>query len=152
MKTTPFTELSVNGVSLSTTGSLLPQYCYYRHPLRSVTDEFLGMATHIKWNHWRWESLNPEQESTNKQNKTNSVALSRQANYTDWSTATCRRNVVPTFVDRGVSRGQRGGSPTVDNLSFLDRSRYFFFQVAPHLSSQGLSGPRFRPTATQKIS
>jgi hypothetical protein len=27
------------------------------------------------------------------------------------------------FVDRGVSRGQRGGSPTVVNLSFLDRSR-----------------------------
>jgi hypothetical protein len=36
-------------------------------------------------------------------------------------TATCRRNLVPTFVDRGVSRGQRGGSPTVVNLSFLDR-------------------------------
>jgi hypothetical protein len=25
-------------------------------------------------------------------------------------------------VDRGVSRGQRGGSPTVVNLSFLDRN------------------------------
>jgi hypothetical protein len=30
---------------------------------------------------------------------------------------------VPTFVDGGVSRGQRGGSPTVVNLSFLDRQR-----------------------------
>jgi hypothetical protein len=47
------------------------------------------------------------------------------------------RNLVPTFMDRGVSRGQRGGSPTVVILSFLDRSRYFFFQVAPHLSSRG---------------
>jgi hypothetical protein len=28
--------------------------------------------------------------------------------------------LVPTFVDRGVSRGQRGGSPTVVNLSFLN--------------------------------
>jgi hypothetical protein len=54
-------------------------------------------------------------------------------------------------ADRGVSRGQRGRSPTVINLSFLDRSRYFFFQVAPNLSSQVLSGPRSRPTATQKI-
>jgi hypothetical protein len=36
-------------------------------------------------------------------------------------------------------------------FSFLDRSRYFFFQVAAHLSLQGLSGPRPRPTATQKI-
>jgi hypothetical protein len=35
---------------------------------------------------------------------------------------------VPTFVDRGVSRGQRGGSPTIVNLSFLDRSRYFSFK------------------------
>jgi hypothetical protein len=83
--------------------------------------------------------------------QTNSVALSPRANYTDWSTATCRRNLVPTFVGRGVSRGQRGGSPTIVNLSFLDRSLYFFFQVTPHLSSQGLSGPRSRLTATQKI-
>jgi hypothetical protein len=59
-------------------------------------------------------------KQTNKQ--TNSVALSSQTNYTDWSIATCRRNLVPTFVDTGVSRGQRDGSPTVVNLSFLDRS------------------------------
>jgi hypothetical protein len=50
-----------------------------------------------------------------------SVAFSPQANYTDWAIATCRRNLVPTFADRGGSRGQRGGSPTVVNLSFLDR-------------------------------
>jgi hypothetical protein len=79
------------------------------------------------------------------------MALSLQTNYTNWATATCRRNLVPTFVDRGVLRGQRGGSLKVVNLSFLYQSRYFFFQVAPHLSSQGLSGPRSRPTATQKI-
>jgi hypothetical protein len=36
--------------------------------------------------------------------------------------------LVPTVVDRGVSRGQRGGSPTAVNLSFLDRSRYFSFK------------------------
>jgi hypothetical protein len=30
-----------------------------------------------------------------------------------------------------VSCRQRGGSPTVVTLNFLDRSRYFFFQVAP---------------------
>jgi hypothetical protein len=59
---------------------------------------------------------------------TYSVSLSPQANYTDWVTATCRRNLVPTFVDSGVSRGQRGGSLTVVNLSFLDQSRYFSFK------------------------
>jgi hypothetical protein len=58
----------------------------------------------------------------------NSVALSPQANYTYWATATCRRNLVPTFMDRGVSRGQRGGSPTVVNLSFLDGGHYFSFK------------------------
>jgi hypothetical protein len=56
------------------------------------------------------------------------MALSPQANYTDWANATYRRNLVPTFVDRGVSRGQRGRSPTVVNLSFLDQSRYFSFK------------------------
>jgi hypothetical protein len=54
--------------------------------------------------------------------KTNSVAFSAQANYTHWATATCWRNLVPAFADRGVSRGQRGGSHTVVNLSFLDRT------------------------------
>jgi hypothetical protein len=49
---------------------------------------------------------------------------------------TDRWNLVPTFADRGVSRGQRGGTPMVVNAIFLDRSRYFFFQVASHLSSQ----------------
>jgi hypothetical protein len=50
-------------------------------------------------------------EATTNKNQSNSVALSPQANYTDWATATYRRNLVPTFVDRGVSPGQRGGSP-----------------------------------------
>jgi hypothetical protein len=40
-----------------------------------------------------------------KHNKTNSVAFSPQVNYTYWVTATCRRNLVPTFADRGVLRG-----------------------------------------------
>jgi hypothetical protein len=39
-----------------------------------------------------------------------------------------KSHLVPTFVDTGGSRGQRGGSPTVINLSFLDRSRYFSFK------------------------
>jgi hypothetical protein len=36
--------------------------------------------------------------------------------------------LVPTFADRGMLRGQRGESPTVANISFLDRSRYFSFK------------------------
>jgi hypothetical protein len=62
----------------------------------------------------------------NKQKK-NSVAFSPQVNYTDY-TATFWRNLVPTSAHRGVSRGQRGGSPMAVNLSFVDRSRYFSFK------------------------
>jgi hypothetical protein len=36
--------------------------------------------------------------------------------------------LLPTFVDRRVSRGLLGGSPTVVNLSFLDRTRYLSFK------------------------
>jgi hypothetical protein len=98
-----------------------------------------------------WKQTLRRPDTVLSKQTTNSVALSPQANYTDWATATCWRNLVPTFVVRGVSHGQCGRSPTVVNLSFLDQSHYFFFQVAPHLSSQGLSGPRSKPTATQKI-
>jgi hypothetical protein len=63
-----------------------------------------------------------------KSGQKNSVAFSPQANYIDWATATGRRILVPTFADRGVSRGQRVGSRTVVNLSFLDRNRYFSFK------------------------
>jgi hypothetical protein len=54
-----------------------------------------------------------------------------------WSAAACRQILVPSLEDRGESRGQRGGSYTAVNLSFLDRSHYILFQVAPHLSSRG---------------
>jgi hypothetical protein len=33
--------------------------------------------------------------------------------------------LMPTLANRGVSRGQRGGSLTVVNLSFIVWSRYF---------------------------
>jgi hypothetical protein len=58
--------------------------------------------------------------------------------------------LVPTFADSGVSRGQRGGTPTVVNLRFLDRSRYFSFKsflIYAHEAEWTLS----RPTATHKI-
>jgi hypothetical protein len=42
--------------------------------------------------------------------------------------------LVPTFANRGVSRGQLGVSPCGRDLGFLERSRYFFFKVAPQLN------------------
>jgi hypothetical protein len=57
-----------------------------------------------------------------------------------------------------MSRGQRGGSPTVVNLSFLDRSRYFSFKnllIYPHEAewtpfqthcyTENLVAPRIEP-------
>jgi hypothetical protein len=69
------------------------------------------------------------------------MAFSLQANYTDWVTATSWQIVVQSLVDRGMSCCQCGGTPTAINLSFLDWSRHFFFQVAPHLSSRGWVDP-----------
>jgi hypothetical protein len=73
--------------------------------------------------------------------QTHSMAFSPQANSTDWSTATGRRILMQTFMGRGVWSGQHGGTPTAVNLSSVDRSCYFFFQVAPHLSSRGWVDP-----------
>jgi hypothetical protein len=94
--------------------------------------------------------------------QTNSVAFSPRVNYTDWSTATCRRNLVPTLVGRGMSRGQRGGSLTVVNLSFLDRSRYFSFKslliyfhkgwVEPAPDSENLVAPGIEPGSSGLVS
>jgi hypothetical protein len=43
--------------------------------------------------------------------KTNSVAFSPQANYTDWAKAAGVQILVPTFEDRGVSSDQNGSTP-----------------------------------------
>jgi hypothetical protein len=69
--------------------------------------------------------------------KKHSVAFSPQANYTDRATATCWRNLVPTFAVRGMSDGQSHGSPKIVNLvlqsgaaTFLSNSSSFFLTRA----------------------
>jgi hypothetical protein len=42
---------------------------------------------------------------------------------------------VPTFADSEVSRGQRGGSPTVVNLSFIDREFSNTFRKIKNIAS-----------------
>jgi hypothetical protein len=49
-----------------------------------------------------------------------------------------------------MSRGQCGGNPTAFNLSFLDWSHYFFFQVPPHLFSRAQVDPVPDPLLLQK--
>jgi hypothetical protein len=76
--------------------------------------------------------------------------FSPQTNYTDRATTTCWRNLLPTFADSGASSGQRGGSPTVVNLSFLDRSRYFSFKQLLIYSHKGWVDPVPNPLLLRK--
>jgi hypothetical protein len=78
------------------------------------------------------------------------MAFSPQVNYTDWSTATGLRILVPTFVDRGVLHGQRSGTPMVVNLSFIDGADTLL-SSSPSFMLTRQSGPHSRSTATQKI-
>jgi hypothetical protein len=66
---------------------------------------------------------------TKKKKKKKNHGLSPRANYTDRATAACRRS------DCQLLR----------NLGFLDRCRYFFYQVAPQLYSRGWVDPVLGP-------
>jgi hypothetical protein len=61
------------------------------------------LISNVPYVNMKWNTIILDKWNGTKQ--TNSVALSPRANYTDWSTATCRRILVSTFVDREVSRG-----------------------------------------------
>jgi hypothetical protein len=56
---------------------------------------------------------------------------------------------VPAFADRGC-HVVRVTNPYGRNLGFLDRSRYFFFQVAPQLYSRGWVDPVPDPLLLRK--
>ena len=63
-----------------------------------------------------------------------------------------RRSVklVPTFVDRGVSRVQRNGSPRPLISVFWTGAATFFIQVAPQLTSRGWVDPFPEPLLLRK--
>jgi hypothetical protein len=76
------------------------------------------------------------------------VAFSPQANYTDRAAAAFRRSYCQLLRIEGVAwLAQR--LPAAVNLSFQDRSRYFFISSSIILTR--LSEPPFRPTTSQKI-
>ena len=59
--------------------------------------------------------------------------------------------LVPTYADRGVSRGQRNGSPRPLISVFCTGAATFFYSSSASIDLTRLSGPRSRPTTTQKI-
>jgi hypothetical protein len=69
-----------------------------------------------------------------RQLETELRVLSPRANCTDRAIAACK--LTPTFEDRECHVA-RVADPYGRNLGFLDRSRYFFFEVAPRLYSRG---------------
>jgi hypothetical protein len=72
--------------------------------------------------------------------KTKLRGLSPQANCADRATVACRRSKCQFLRVEGVAwSAQR--ILTAVNLGFLDRSLYFFIQVAPQLSSRGWVDP-----------
>jgi hypothetical protein len=82
---------------------------------------------------WRWIHFTPKKNTKLR-------GLSLQANYTDRATSACRRSYCQLLRVEGVAwSAQR--IPTAVNVGFLDRSRYFFSQVAPQLSSRGWVDP-----------
>jgi hypothetical protein len=83
-----------------------------------------------------WRSFSKKQ--ANKQNKLH--GLSSRTNYTERSDRLLSAKLVPTFADRGC-RVVSATDPYCRIVGFLDRSSYFFFQVAPHLYSRGWVDP-----------
>jgi len=59
-----------------------------------------------------------------------------------WQSGRCRSaTLVPTFADRGVSRGQRNGSPRPLISVYQTWIATYFIQVAPQLTSRGWVHP-----------
>jgi hypothetical protein len=72
--------------------------------------------------------------------KTKLHGLCPRANYIDRATAVCRRSDCQLFADGGC-HVVSVTYPYGRILGFLDRSRYFFYQVAPQLYSRGWVDP-----------
>jgi CBS-domain-containing membrane protein len=71
-----------------------------------------------------------------QRNKTKLRGLSPRANQYRPSTRSLSARLMPTFADRGC-HVVGVTEPYGRIIGFLDRSRYFFFQVAPQLYSRG---------------
>jgi hypothetical protein len=77
----------------------------------------------VKWRHCPWSkgrvATTPLLNDTIPKMKHKAAwFFSLQANCANWATAAGRRILEPTFADRGVSRGQRGGSARLLILVF----------------------------------
>jgi hypothetical protein len=109
----------------------------FRHRLCAVCF-FPQHEVTSKWAISKWDQVNC--------NKNKLRGLSPQANYTDRATAACRRSYCQL---RGCCV-VKARDPHGRILGFLDRSRYYFFQVAPQLYSRGSVDPVPDPLLLRK--
>jgi sortase (surface protein transpeptidase) len=72
---------------------------------RNACEFFAELHGVMSWKMERKQINKQTNKQTKKQTK-NSMAFSPQPNYTNSTTAACRRILVPTFAGREVSRGQ----------------------------------------------
>jgi hypothetical protein len=105
-------------------------HCIQRQPHHNVTQK-----TDTTHSTWRDIGRITEIQQTNKQTKTNSVASVRERTIPT-KRPLLSTKLVLTFMDRRC-RVVSATDPYGLILGLLDRSRYFFFQVAPHLYSRG---------------
>jgi hypothetical protein len=150
----PFWTLGLIRASVVTKGANISQLCFPTCQIPQKTGCQGGQGSpravapseeNVKQNYGYVISSNPSTQEAIKMQVLNlmqtlySNNLQKHAKKTPWPLVRKRtilterpplvdEILVPTFVDRGVLRGQRGGSPMVVNLSFLDRSRYFSFK------------------------
>jgi hypothetical protein len=92
-----------------------------------------GKVTHQRGDHK--DTFWSREEGREESRQTISVALVRNKLYRP-SDRRLSAKVVPTFADRGC-RVVSATDPHSRILGFLDRSRYYFFQVAPQIYSRG---------------
>jgi hypothetical protein len=76
--------------------------------------------------------------------------FSPQVNYSDRRTAACRRSCCQVLQTEGVARSAQR-IPTAVNLGFVDPEPLLFHSSSPSVILVRLSGPRSRPTTSQKI-
>jgi hypothetical protein len=89
-----------------------------------------------------------EQTHTHRHTHTHTVAWVRERTILSDRRLTAR--LVPTFAGRGCRVVSVAEDPLGRDLGFLDRSRYFFFQVAPQLYSRGWVDPVPDPLLLRK--
>jgi hypothetical protein len=128
-------------------------YVFFSRQLQRVISTYFPSAwssVHtihfLQWSQCSECSYDDDDDNNNNNNNNNSMSLISERTLT---TAACRRSQCQLLWIKGVAWSARR-IPYGRILGFLDRSCYFFFQVAPQLYSQGWMDPVPDPLPLRK--